>query len=351
MKEVPFAEGHLIDTIPMAALFLDRDLYIKAANGDFYALFTLDKEILNRPVHEIVPDDALKEQVEEVMVGGGRKESRLLLPSGLELRVVMKRAPLSTDGVVILMEELSERIWLEEKFLQAEKLFAMGQLATCITHEVGNPLGIMKSTMRFLSDHLAGMGDDLNTYGQVMMENIDRMHDLLKDIAQFAKPGKEQVVFCDIRNSLLDTLRFVEKECEGHGVAMEISFEDDLPMLCCNPNRVKQVFLNLVKNAIEAMPNGGRLSVTANVVAADIEGNDAVLLKFTDNGVGISIEDMKTLFKPFHTTKSSGNGLGLFIVRSIVREYNGRIEVNSIKGVGTTVSILLPVEGGREENA
>lgn len=352
MKEVPPVAHHLFDAIPMAALLIGRDLRIRAANGGFQELFSLNEEILNRPIYEIVPDGAFREQVEEVMEGEeGRRESRLHLGSGIDLRVVMKSAFPSMGGVLILMEELSERIWLEEKFLQAEKLFAMGQLATCITHEVGNPLGIIKSTMRFLNDHLASMGGELNMYSQVVMENIDRMHDLLKDIAQFSRPGKEQVISCDIRGSLLQTLRFVEKECEGRDVVMETSFEDGFPMVCCNPHRLKQVFLNLIKNAIEAMPRGGRLSVTAKRVATDLEGKDAVLLKFTDNGIGISREAMKAIFKPFHTTKSNGNGLGLFIVRNIVREYNGRIEVSSSEGVGTTVSILLPVDGRKYENA
>lgn len=353
MSEVSPVSPHFLEAIPMAALLLGRDFRIRAANRDFRELFSIDEEILNRPFHELIPNDPLTEMIGELLGSEeGRRECRLRLNSGIDLRVVMKRArAVSVDGVLLIMEELSERIWLEEKFLQAEKLFAMGQLATCITHEIGNPLGIMKSTMRFLDDHLASMGGDLNMYSQVVMENIDRMHDLLKDVAKFSRPGKEQVVFCDIRNSLSQTLRFMEKECEGHDVGIEASVADDLPMVCCNPHRLKQVFLNLMKNAIEAMPTGGRLSVTAKRVTMDPEGKDAVLVKFADSGVGISREEMKALFKPFHTNKSNGNGLGLFIVRNIVREYNGKIEFNSNRGMGTTVSILLPVDGRRDDNA
>lgn len=351
MSEVSPLFPHVFEAIPMAALLLGSEFRIQAANSDFMDLFSIDEEILNRPFSEIVPDDTLKGMMEDVLGGAvGRRESRLRLNNGIDLRVVMKSATSVTpDGIIVLMEELSERMWLEEKFLQAEKLFAMGQLATCITHEIGNPLGIMKSTMRFLNDHLARMGGDLTMYSQVVMENIDRMHELLKDISEFSRPRKEQIVFHDICSSLSQILHFVEKECEGHGVVIEASIEDNLPIVCCNPHRLKQVFLNLVKNAIEAMPNGGKFSVAAKKV--DLDGKDAVLVAVTDSGIGISEKDMKTIFKPFHTTKCNGNGLGLFIVRNIVREHNGRITVTSTEGVGTTVSILLPADGRKDENA
>lgn len=347
------ASLHMIEAIPMPALFLGSDLRVRAANGDFLGLFSSGEEVLDRPICEIIPDGNFREHVEEIMRSeGGKGERKLRLDSGIDLRVVMKKTPASSpDGVIILMEELSETIWLEDKFLQAEKLFAMGQLATCITHEIGNPLGIMKSTMLFLEDSLAKLDDELTAYSRVVIENIDRMHELLKDIAEFSRPRKEQLVFHDIRDSLSQTLHFIEKECEGHGVAIEKAFEEDLPLVCCNPQRLKQVFLNLLKNAIEAMPGGGRLSVTVERVAGELEGKEAILVKVADNGVGISEEDLKTIFKPLHTTKSNGNGLGLFIVRNIVREHNGRIEVSSRKSAGTTVSILLPVDGRKYENA
>lgn len=342
---------HVFEAIPMAALLLGKDSRIRAANNDFRELFSIDDKIKDRHFSEVVPDDAFREMVEEVLGGkAGRTENRLRLNNGIDLRVVIKRAGAVSPGwILVLMEELPENMWLEEKFLQAEKLFAMGQLATCITHEIGNPLGIMKSTMRFLNDHLARMGDDMAMYSRVVMENIDRMDELLKDISEFSRPRKELSIHHDIRVSLSQTLRFVEKECEGHGVAIETHFEDGLPMVSCNPHRLKQVFLNLVKNAIEAMPGGGTISTAAK--KADLDGKDAVLVEFKDSGIGISEKDMKTIFKPFHTTKCNGNGLGLFIVRNIVREHNGRIAVTSKEGVGTTVSILLPPDGRKDENA
>lgn len=343
----------LLDAIPMATLFLGSDLRIRAANGELQALFSSGEAMLNRPISEFVSDDAFLDQVEELLrYDGGKCERKLRLDNGTDLRAVMMRVRASSlDGVIILMEELSDRIWLEDNFLQAEKLFAMGQLATCITHEIGNPLGIMKSNMLFLNDSLAKLDDELTVYSQLVIENIDRMHELLKDIAEFSRPRKEQSVFHDIRTSLSQTLHFIEKECEGHGVVIEKTFEDTLPLICCNPQRLKQVFLNLFKNSIEAMPAGGRLSVTAERVAMNQEGKDSVLVKVADTGVGISEEELRRIFKPFHTTKGNGNGLGLFIVRNIVREHNGRIEVNSRKCAGTTVSLLLPVDGRKYENA
>lgn len=344
--------------IPVAVLLLGKDYRILKTNNAFYELFGINGEVDGRHLGEVITDDAVRRQVGELLrQESGRREVELCLDSRgssrKTLKVVMTRIKRpSADGVLILIDDLSERIISEEQLLQTEKIFTVDQLAAGIVHEIGNPLGIMKSTMSFLNDRLSKRGDELTTYTQVLMENVDRIHGLLKDLSGFSRPQSDQFSLHDISKCLSQMVNFIEKECEKQGVVIETSFENGLPPVYCNPHRLKQVFLNLFKNAIEAMPDGGRLSIKAGMASLppqspSYQGGakgwvEMLQVEIMDTGNGILEEELNSIFKPFYTTKMDGSGLGLFITRSIIMKHNGRITVRSRKGKGAVFTILLP---------
>ena len=352
--------------IPIAILLLGKDYRILKTNNAFYGLLGINGAVDGRPFGEVITDDVVQQQVGELLrQESGRREVELCLDSrggGRRiLKVVMTRISRpSADGVLILIDDLSERIRSEEQLLQMEKIFAVDQLAAGIVHEIGNPLGIMKSTMSFLNDRLSKRGDELTTYTQVLMENVDRIHELLKDLSGFSRPQSDQFSLHDISKCLSQMVNFIERECEKQGVVIETSFENGLPPVYCNPHRLKLVFLNLFKNAIEAMPDGGRLSIKAGSVKGTVPrftgvskanavesglspiSKEMLRVEIMDTGNGILEEELNSIFKPFYTTKREGSGLGLFITRSIIMKHNGRITVRSRKGKGTVFSILLP---------
>ncbi len=334
--------------IPIAILLLGKDYRILKTNNAFYGLLGINGAVDGRPFGEVITDDVVQQQVGELLrQESGRREVELCLDSrggGRRiLKVVITRISRpSADGVLILMDDLSERIRSEEQLLQMEKIFAVDQLAAGIVHEIGNPLGIMKSTMSFLNDRLSKRGDELTTYTQVLMENVDRIHELLKDLSGFSRPQSDQFSLHDISKCLSQMVNFIERECEKQGVVIETSFENGLPPVYCNPHRLKQVFLNLFKNAIEAMPDGGRLSIKAGMASQALREKEMLRVEIMDTGNGILEEELNSIFKPFYTTKREGSGLGLFITRSIIMKHNGRITVRSRKGKGTVFTILLP---------
>ncbi len=341
--------------IPIAILLLGKDYRILKTNNAFYGLLGINGAVDGRPLGEVIPDDVVQQQVGELLRReSGRREVELCVDSrggGRKiLKVVMTRINRpSADGVLILMDDLSEWIKSEEQMIQMEKIFVVDQLAAGIVHEIGNPLGIMKSTMSFLNDRLSKRGDELTTYTQVLMENVDRIHGLLKDLSGFSRPQSDQFSLNDISECVSPMLRFIEKECKKQGVVIETSFENGLQPVYCNPHRLKQVLLNLFKNAIEAMPDGGRLSITVGRVNGTVPGltgtpisSEMLQVEVMDTGNGILEEDLNSIFKPFYTTKREGSGLGLFITRNIIRKHNGRITVRSRKGKGTAFTILLP---------
>lgn len=335
--------------IPIAVLLLGKDYRILKTNNAFYGLLGINGAVDGRPFGEVITDDAVQQHVGELLrQESGRREVELCLDSRgggrKTLKVVMTRINRpSADGVLILMDDLSKQIRSEEQLLQMEKTFAVDQLAAGIVHEIGNPLGIMKSTMSFLNDRLSKRGDELTTYTQVLMENVDRIHELLKDLSGFSRPQSGQFSLHDVSKCLSQMVHFIEKECEKQGVVIETSFENGLPPVYCNPHRLKQVFLNLFKNAIEAMPDGGRLSIKAgSVKGLSPISKEMLRVEITDTGNGILEEELNSIFKPFYTTKRDGSGLGLFITRSIIMKHNGRITVRSWKGKGAAFTILLP---------
>ena len=329
--------------IPIAILLLGKDYRILKTNSAFYGLLGINGALEGRPFGEVITDDAVQQQVGELLrQESGRREVELCVDSreGVRktLKVVMTRIKRpSADGVLILMDDFSERIRSEEQLLQMEKIFAVDQLAAGIVHEIGNPLGIMKSTMSFLNDRLSKRGDDLTTYTQVLMENLERIHGLLKDLSGFSRAQSDQFSLHDISKCLSQMVNFIERECEKQNVVIETSFENGLPPVYCNPHRLKQVFLNLFKNAIEAMPDGGRLSIKAG------REKEMLRVEIMDTGNGILEEELNSIFKPFYTTKMDGSGLGLFITKSIIMKHNGRITVRSRKGKGAVFTILLPI--------
>lgn len=336
----------IFEDLPTAIIILDRELRIKTANGAFYDLLGFSEKIEGMPVLKLLPDSALQKQAEDIIrLDDGRREMEIYLPTNSDrkiLKVVMKRVKRpAIDGVIILVEDVSERAALEEHLLHAEKHFAMGQLAASLIHEIGNPLGIMKSTMSFLHNHLTKMGEEVKVHFQVVLENMDRMHELLKDLSEFSKPKRDRFGFYDISSCVSQTVRFVEKECERGGIGIETSFEKGLPTVYCNPHRLKQVLLNLVKNAMEAMPKGGELSIAARRTMSP--DGQKMMIEVADTGTGVSEGDLKNIFRPFYTTKKDGTGLGLFITRNIILEHDGAINVRSRKGFGTTFSVALPV--------
>ena len=172
--------------------------------------------------------------------------------------------PDETEGpsVVMLLEDLSERIRLEQQLIQSEKLAGMGQLAASLAHELGNPLSIMSATLQYLYQRLQQNNDALADNMAVILDNLQRMDELLKTLAGFMGPEQPHIECLDLHQTLSHVLTFVAKEAEGHQVTIHTDFE---PMLCpckADHRQLKQVFLSLFKNTLEAMPAGGYLTVS-----------------------------------------------------------------------------------------
>lgn len=237
-----------------------------------------------------------------------------------------------------------------ERLRRAERLAAVGELAAVVAHEIKNPLGPIRGYAELLASELArnpAVGSDsLLTKGVgIILEEVAKIDKRVHDLLELGREELPRVEPCPLPRILERALMLVQFESGGLsriGVVHEI--DANLPPVDGDPDLLEQAFVNLLQNAMQAMPKGGRLRIAAHVGAATSPGAEPLVrISVIDSGGGIAPERLASLFNPFQTTKRRGHGLGLVIVKNIVEKHRGRIQVESPPGTGTTVVIELPV--------
>jgi len=232
----------------------------------------------------------------------------------------------------------------EAQLIRSEKLAALGQLAAGIAHEIRNPLTSINILIHSLRESLPSKnshGEDL----KVIEEEIDRINEIVDQFLRFAKPASPLLEKAGITPIFEETLQLLKPQIERRKISVQKEFRS-LPPITIDREQMKQVVLNLLLNAIQAMPEGGRLGLSSQVP----EDNQWIQLSIRDSGIGIPPEDMNKLFDPFFSTKEGGIGLGLSIAHRIIDQHHGKIEVESRLGKGTLFTIWLPM-GQRKEDA
>ena len=235
---------------------------------------------------------------------------------------------------------MSRQLW------QAAKLAAVGELAASIAHELNNPLATVSLWVESLLTQTA-TDDPRRRPLEVVEQEVDRMAHLVANLLQFSRLSSQRTSSVDVGEDLVKTLELVQHYFRGRGIEVVQELAPDVPVIQADRQLLRQVFLNLLTNAGDAMPDGGTLWL--RVAAGSLEGGrPAVVIEFADTGVGIPPEDLPRVMEPFFTTKEEdkGTGLGLAICRRAVQQHGGTIDISSEVGRGTTVRIALPVGNG-----
>ncbi|QJD87383.1 PAS domain-containing sensor histidine kinase [Cohnella herbarum] len=236
--------------------------------------------------------------------------------------------------VQVVIRDLTERKKTEEMIRRSDKLSIAGELAAGVAHEIRNPLTSLRGFMQLLREK--------NTdYVDIMLGEIDRINDIVNEFIGMAKPQTMHFVVCDLRDLIEQVLVFMQPQATMFNVQMNLTLLSPRFSIECEPNQIKQVFMNVLKNAIEAMPNGGMVEITIYM-----KDQDTIATKIADQGVGIPADRMERIGEPFFSLKESGTGLGLMICHRIVEAHKGKIEIRSIVNVGTTMEVELPVNKG-----
>ncbi|MCX7682522.1 MAG: GAF domain-containing protein [Anaerolineae bacterium] len=256
------------------------------------------------------------------------------------LAVALENASLYEE----LRRLLREREHIQAQLFHAEKMTALGRLAASITHEINNPLQAVQTYLALAEEELVGAPQwgNLSRYLSIVGSEIERISHIVGRLRDFYRPAREGMKPTYLHAVLESVLDLTQRQLQHAHISVERKWAEFLPEIQANPDHLKQVFLNLVLNAIDAMPQGGVLRITT---ATDrIQSFPAVRVEFSDTGAGMPPEVLAHLFEPFFTTKEQGTGLGLSISYDIIQAHNGRITVHSQPGEGTTYTILLPLE-------
>jgi len=266
-------------------------------------------------------------------------DQSLLAAIGQQIGISVENARLYTE-LRQFAEELEQS---QAQLVQAEKLTAMGRLTASIAHELNNPLQAVQNCLHLtLTRHLAE--EKQHHYLTLAQEEVDRLIDIVSRMLDFYRPSRGQRSPTDV-NALVDNVLALTAERLQRGkVTVYRQLSGDLPPINIVADQIKQVFLNIVINAIEAMPQGGELIITTQLEnRRGGQERDWLRVSFADNGVGLSAEELEHIFEPFYTTKSRGTGLGLSVSYGIVERHGGQIDVKSVPDKGTLFSIRLPL--------
>nr|WP_307337537.1 PAS domain S-box protein [Metabacillus malikii] len=234
-----------------------------------------------------------------------------------------------------IFRDVTEKRELEEQLRKSDTLNVVGELAAGIAHEIRNPMTSLKGFIQLLEDSIK---TDYSMYFNVITSELSRIESIITEFLILARPQAIEYLKIDISKVMSDTIDLLSAQAILVNVQIELQVEQSLPLIFCEPNQLKQVFINVLKNAIEVMPNGGKVNV--HIYQKDAE---YVTVSIKDRGTGISEDKIKRLGQPFYTTKERGTGLGLMVSYKIIEEHRGIVEVESEEGVGTTFHISLPI--------
>ena len=239
-----------------------------------------------------------------------------------------------------------------ERRRERDRLVAVGEMATGIAHEIRNPLGAIKGAAQYLD--ASSLPDDAREFINVIVEEVDRLNGVVGQFLEYARPWRGNPLPSDINAVVLATTRLLGGEAVPAGIEVRQDLAVDLPPVLIDPEQLKQVLINLVLNAVAAMPEGGTVVLKTEVSHhPDRRHACDVLVRVQDTGEGIAQENLPRIFVPFFTTKDNGTGLGLAISERIVENAGGRIDVSSRSGVGTTFTLRFPQvnDARRDQNA
>ena len=248
-------------------------------------------------------------------------------------------------GYAIIMRDITESRRTAEKTIESERLNALTLLAAGVAHELGNPLNSLNIHLQLMERQARKLkgkeGEELQQSIEICRGEINRLDSIVTQFLRAIRPSRPQVQPENINATVEEAVRFFSAEIEARDIVVETELRSDLPLLQLDRGQMKQAFYNVIKNSFEAMKRRGILRIRTDMDESHVR------VSFIDTGGGMSAETLSHVFEPYYTTKERGTGLGLLIVRRIVREHGGELAIESTEGKGLTLSIRLPFKEQR----
>ncbi|MBT2707049.1 ATP-binding protein [Bacillus sp. ISL-47] len=335
----------LLESMPVAVL-IHKDFNILYANSDAVSMLGVEKkdQLIGRPIMDFIEPDYLSRFQERYRHIKTEKnllndtEYRIKRLDGKMRYVEVSSLYVDFEGnqaVLSIGTDISDKKEQTEKLLQkSEKTALLGQMAAGIAHEIRNPLTSIKGFVQLFKS-----SSQKEEYFDIVLSELDRINEIVGEFLVLAKPTADIFSAQNIRILISEVITLSNTQSIMNNVQIFAEYDEELPLILCEKNQLKQVFLNIIKNALEAMPAGGQIEIK---VKKKTDGT--VSIQFTDQGVGIPEDRISSLGEPFYTTKEKGTGLGLMICYKIIENHNGRLTIDSEVGKGTKIEIVLPGE-------
>jgi signal transduction histidine kinase len=341
----------IIENTADGILALDGGGRIELANAAAESLLAGKRQDLSgRHIDEFWTDWNAYIQGEAVLPSPARRFDLNLLARTLSLNITRLGPDDARAGFILVVRDVSDerriqdaRRELDRQMFQVEKMTTLGELAMGLAHEIGNPLAGMKTVVQMLLEE--ELPESMREYLRRIGNEVDRLSDFLRTFHGFSAPQETHPVPCRLEQALEDVLLWTRKEARSQGVTVTYApCGGDVPALWADPNQLKQVLLNLVINAIHAMPDGGKIEVGMCAKPEDLH-SAVPRMRFCvrDTGAGIPAEVLPRIFDPFFTTRKDGSGLGLAVVKKIAMQHGADVRVESVPGRGTCFELVWPV--------
>ncbi len=340
-----FSEN-IIESIDVGVLACNLEWRVEAWNSAMEKLYGLTRfKAIGMRLEEVFPAELLADlpQASDPRRCLSLYKFRVRAADGRHLIVNLSTVPLvgKADRVIgrlLILNDLTERVNLEDQLVQAEKLSSIGLLAAGVAHEVNTPLAVITSQAQMLAKQMSPDDPRSGTLEKIIRQAF-RASDIVNNLLKFSRVSGSEFSELDLNKVIRETLSLVEPMLRTSKISVNAQLTSALPAVYGNFGKLQQVFLNLIMNARDAMPRGGELTIVTE------SEDSSVQVEVSDNGVGIPVDDLKKVFDPFFTTKSTsrGTGLGLAVTYGIIREHSGQIRVESAGGRGTSFRLDFPV--------
>lgn len=357
IKRLQLYTEKLLTTMSDGLLSVDREGNVAAMNPAARKILGISGEEPRDSAASILLEQApvVLSYVEEVLrdlQAGTQRELRI--SQGSEDQIILANSSLLVDTrgdpleVITNLHDITELKRLEARIRQTERLAALGTLAAGMAHEIRNPLSAIKTFVQLLPRKI-GKLDFLEKFNRTVPRELERINRLIEDLLELSRTPKYHLAPLNLQPLLMETLEFFEPELQVNKIRCEINLAPELPAIMADSDQLLKAFYNLFRNAVQAMPSGGQLTIEAHCeaelildrpVSSDQDG--WIALTVADTGIGIPEETARSIFNPFFTTKDRGTGLGLAITHKVITEHGGHIEVVSRVGEGSSFAIYLP---------